>query len=275
MLAGERAAHVAQTLLADLLKAPALGIAFAVVGKDVGVCLPIEQARISDCTAQRRAVARNGFGQRVDDQAGLYQAGLEQIRRRDRVVHHVDQAFVCAQFADIGQVRYLRTRIGDGLDEYHARVGPDRGGHVVGLGRIHRGDADAQIRQRAKQAVGVAEHVAAGHQMITGFKQRQKSRGDRRHAGGKAHRTHALLHLSDFGFQRGGRRRALARVVVPTFHRALKYADQVLNPLVAVLNRGMNRLVNAAMFHAKVLVGMNVLSGKSGGLGHDGFNSCR
>ena len=104
--------------------------------------------------------------------------------------------------------------------------------------------------------------------MIARLEQGQKRRGDRRHARRETHRARTLLHLRDFGLQRCGRRRALTCVVVAAFHGALKHADQVFYTLVAVLNRGMNRLVNAAVFYAKVLVGVDVFCGESSGVCH-------
>ena len=79
LLRAERAAHVAQAFFADLLQAPAFRIALSVIGKNVGVRVPVEQSRIRHRAAQRRTVACDGFGQRVDDQRRIHQTRLEQV----------------------------------------------------------------------------------------------------------------------------------------------------------------------------------------------------
>ena len=100
--------------------------------------------------------------------------------------------------------------------------------------------------------------------MITRLEQGQKRSGDSGHASREAYRARALLHLGDFGLQRCRCRRTLARVVVAALDRALKHAYQVFHTLVTILHRGVNRLVNPAVLHAKMLVSVNVFCGESG-----------
>ena len=62
----ERAAPVAQPLLADLLDAPHRRRLRLVVLGDVGEARPVEEARVRDAAGKRVAVAADVFGQRVD-----------------------------------------------------------------------------------------------------------------------------------------------------------------------------------------------------------------
>ena len=55
--------HVAQALLADLCQAPLPRVALAVIGGNIGVVRPVEQAGVGECTTQRIAVSANGFGE--------------------------------------------------------------------------------------------------------------------------------------------------------------------------------------------------------------------
>ena len=151
-----------------------------------------------------------------------------------------------------------------------------------GLGGIDQADFDTQTLQRGGYAVGIAENELADDQVIAGAQQGHENRGDCRHAGGKAHRGAAALHAIDNAFQRGNGRRRLARVDIAG-HRALENVDDFLGCSVAVLHRGVDRLVNGAMFNVATAVAMDSVGGEtpargSVGCAHsncgEGVNGC-
>ena len=127
--------------------------------------------------------------------------------------------------------------------------------------------SNAQPLQRAQHAVGVAEQMAARDQVVARAQQRQEHGRDRGHAGREAHGAHALLERRELGLQRGGGRRALARVVEAVLQRALEHADQVFDALVAVLHRRVHRHVHAALLDAEMAVGVQQPGGRVGGRG--------
>ena len=131
LLRGQRAAPVAQALLAQLLQAPvARRLALVGVG-DVRILRPVEEPGVGDAAGQRVAVAADVLGQRIDDEARADRARLEQPRRRHRVVDDVEDAPRAAELADARQVRHLHARVGDRLDEHDTRRRRERGFDVA------------------------------------------------------------------------------------------------------------------------------------------------
>ncbi len=266
-LGGQRAAHVAQALLLDLGQTPTGGRPLAVGVVDVGIVGPVVQARIRDGAAQRVAVAADVPRQRIHHQRCMHGGRAEHPRRRQGVIDDVDQVFLAADFTDDRQVGHLRARVGNRFSEDHARVGLDRGAHLLGVCCIDEGDFDTQLQQRAKQAVGVAEHKLAGHQMIAPTQQGRENGGQRRHAGGEADGALAAFHVVDLGFQRRGRGRALARIGKARL--ALEYRRQLARVVVGEFRRGMHRLVHRSVLDGLLAVGMEDRGGKAV-LVHDG-----
>ena len=256
LLGRQGTAHVAQAFFADLHQAPLAGITLAVGRKDVGVTSPVEQPGVGHGPAQRRAVATNGFGERVDHQAGTHGLGLEQRGRGDGVVHHVHQPVLAAKLADAVQIGHLGAGVGHGFHKHHAGVGLQGGGHGAGLGGIDQRDVNAQPPQRAHHAVGVAEHELADHQVVARLQQREKHRADGGHAGGKANGAQPAFQQVDARLQRRRGGRALAGVVV-AFDGALEHADQLFHGVKTVLHRGVNGFAHAPVLHAEAAVGMD------------------
>ena len=159
-------------------------------------------------------MAADRFAQRVDDERCADRLGLEQVGRGHGAVHHIQQAALGAELADALQVRDLGARIGHGLHEDHAGFRTQRRLHVGGFCCVDQADFAAKLCQGVHPAGGVAEQVAAGHDVIAFSQQRHHGRTDRGHAGGKAHRAHGVFHQADLGFQRLGRRIALPPVDV-------------------------------------------------------------
>ena len=122
---------------------------------------------------------------------------------------------------------------------------------------------NTQVLQRAQQAVGIAKHVLAADEVVASLQQCQKHRRDGRHAGGKTDAAQALLHLRYACLQRRRGGCALARIVEAAFYGTLEHANQVFHPLIAVLHRGVDRFMNAAVFHPELDVGMDVLGGEA------------
>ncbi|MNL12715.1 hypothetical protein D3C87_1335900 [compost metagenome] len=102
--------------------------------------------------------------------------------------------------------------VGDGFREDHARVRLNGRAHLRRVRRVNKGDLDAQLKQRAQQAVGIAEHELAGHHVVTAAQQGREDGRQRRHARGEADGALAAFHVVDLGFQRRGGGRALACV---------------------------------------------------------------
>ena len=263
LLGGQRAAHVAQAFLADLLQAPLGRVTLAVGLEDIGVAGPVELAGVRHRAAQRSAVAADGLAERVHHQSGADGLGLEQGRRGDRVVDDVEQALVAAELADGGHVGDLRAGVGDRLDKDHAGVGLHGVGHFRDRAGVDHAHLDAQRAQRAEDAVGVAEDIAAGHDMVASSQQGQEDRGQRRHAGGEHDGAPATFHLRQLGFQRGRCRRALAGVVEAALDRALEHADQVFHLLEAELRGRVDGLVQAAVFDGIAAVGVDEGGGEA------------
>ena len=91
--------------------------------------------------------------------------------------------------------------------------------------------------------------MPAGHQGVAGAQQGEQHGGHGRHAGGEAHRAHAVLKPRQLGLEGGRGRRALAGVVVGALESPLVHRDQVLDPLVSVLPRRMDGLVHSKALH--------------------------
>ena len=138
-----------------------------------------------------------------------------------------------------------------------------RSGDVCHFGGVYLAHAHAKVTQRAQQAVGIAKHEAAGHQVVTRAQQREEQRRDGRHAGGKTHSAHALLHTGQLGLQRRRGGGALAGVVVAAFERALEHTNEVFDLVKPVLHRGVDGLVHATVLHAKTAVALNDLGDES------------
>ena len=208
-------------------------------------------------------MAANAFCQRIDHQPRAHGGCAKQIRRGHGVVHHVQRALRLAQGANAFQVRDLRAGVGNGLDKHHACVGAQRGSNIGGVGHIHHGHLNAQISQGAQHAVGVAKHKLAGHQVVTRLQQGQKHCADARHAGGEHDGALPPLHLRDLGLQRRRGGRALACVVEAALGRALEHGDQVFDPVIAVLHRGVYGLVDGAVLSAAQAVSVHDLGGEA------------
>ena len=200
-------------------------------------------------------MAADRFAQRVDDERCADRFGLEQVGRGHGAVHHIQQAALGAELADALQVRDLGARIGHGLHEDHAGFRTQRRLHVGGFCCVDQAHFAAELCQGVHPAGGVAEQVAAGHDVIAFSQQRHHGRTDRGHAGGKAHRAHGVFHQADLGFQRLGRRVALPPIdVAGTL--ALKHGREFLGRGVAIGRGDMQRLEHCAVLDRAQPVGV-------------------
>ncbi|KAG1207655.1 hypothetical protein G6F35_010970 [Rhizopus arrhizus] len=213
-------------------------------------------------------MAADVLRQGIHDQRRTHRRGAEHPRRGQRVVHDVDQVLLAADLADDGQVGNLRARVGDRLGKDHARVGLDCGAHLGRVRRVHEGDLHAQFKQRAQQAVGVAEHELAGHQVVAPAQQRREDGRQRGHPRGEADRALAAFHVVDLGFQRRGGGRTLARVREARL--ALEHRSQLARVVIGELRRRMHGLVHRSVLDGLLAVGMEDRGGKAV-LVHDGL----
>ena len=98
--------------------------------------------------------------------------------------------------------------------------------------------------------------------MIARAQQRDKGRRNRGHAGGKAHRADAVLHLAHLRFQRGGGGVALAAIGVAGGF-ALEHTGQLARVGIAERHRSVHRLVYRIMLDRRFQIGMQYGRGKS------------
>ena len=150
-----------------MLQAPLAGVALAVGSKNIRVVLPVKAAGVGDGAAQGRAMAGNGFGERVDDQRGAHCFGAKQPGRSDGVVHHVHQAVRLAQRTNGWQISNLGAGVGNGFHKHQAGVGLHGSSHVRHGGGVYQRDLNAKVFQSSEQAVGVAKHIATRHHVVT------------------------------------------------------------------------------------------------------------
>lgn len=143
----------------------------------MGVTGPIEQPGISHSPAQRRAVAANGFGERVDHQAGLTALGWNSAG--EVTVLSTTYTSPCSRqkLPDAVQIGHLGAGVGHGFHKHHAGVGRGAGG--AGLGGIDTAMSMPSPRSVLKHhAVGVAEHKPADHQVVARLQQREEHRAE-------------------------------------------------------------------------------------------------
>ena len=261
-------AGVAQPFLADLHDTPRLGVALLVEVQDIRIAGPVEEAGVGHGAAQRIAVAADVLGQRIDDQAGADALRQEEEGSGDGVIDDIDDAARLAQRSDGCQIGHLCARVGNRLDEDHARFRPQGRFDIGGIGSIDEGHVDPHPGEAFEQAGGVAEQEAAGHQMVPGAEQRKQCCRDGGHAAAEPDGQDALLHAGDFFLQRRRGRRALA-TIDKTGLVALEHPDQIVRVGKTERGRVVHRFMDSAVFNGLGTVAMQGGGGESVFL-HDG-----
>ena len=227
--------------------------------------------------AERVAVAADVLGQRIDDETRVHVPWLEKPGRGHRVVDDVKDAARAAQSADPGEVGDLHPRIGDRLDENDARRRCQRRFHVCHVGGIDHRQAVPVGFERREQAVGVAKHELARHDVVAGLEQRQHDGADGGHARRESHRPHTAFHGRDLRFERGRRRVALPAVGIP-LRPSLEDGGELVRILVAVGNGHVQWLVQRAVLDRRVAIRMQNGGGETARgfvLAHDRFRPDR
>ena len=169
---------------------------------------PVEGAAVDDHPGDRGAVAAEVFGGRVHHDIRTLGERLDQVRRRDGVIHDQRNPVVVGHRGDPGGVEDVDLRIGDGLCEERLGVRPHRRAprvEVVGVGDERR--LDPQLGQRVmQQVVGAAVEPGAGHDVVPGAGEVQDCEGLRGLARGQEQRRHPALECGDALLDDVGRR---------------------------------------------------------------------
>ncbi len=136
-------------------------------------------AAVDDDAADDGAVAAEELRRRVDDDVGAVLEGLDEVRRRDRVVDDQRDAVLVRDVRDGADVEHVDLRVADGLGEEELRVGPDRGGPLLGVVLVlDEGRLDAELGERVlEEVVRAAVDRARRDEVVAGL-------GDVEHGGG-------------------------------------------------------------------------------------------
>ena len=160
---------------------------------------PVESAAIDDHAGDRGAVAAEVLGGRVHDDVRAVGDGLDQVRRRDRVVHDQRYTVVMGDTRHPGDVEDVDLRVGDRLGVEGLGVRPHRrppGIKVIGI--VDERGLDSQLGQRVVQeVVGAAVQPGTGHDVIAGSREIENREGLGSLAGRQEQRRHPALECGD------------------------------------------------------------------------------
>uniref|UniRef100_A0A1I8AEQ0 Aminotran_1_2 domain-containing protein n=1 Tax=Steinernema glaseri TaxID=37863 RepID=A0A1I8AEQ0_9BILA len=155
---------------------------------------------------------------------------------------------VAVYLGNIG-IGYLCTRIGNGFNKDHTGIGLACRLYLGQIGCIHQRGLHTQIAQGTQEAVGIAEQVFAGNQVIALTQQGKQGGTQGSHASCKADAAYPFFHACNLGFQRRRGRRALAGISKAGL--ALKDRSQLTRILKPELGRRVQWLMNSAMLRAQ------------------------
>ena len=124
---------------------------------------PGELAAIDDDAADRRPVAAQKLGGRVDHDIGAVLDGPAKVRRGHGVVDHQRHAGFVSDGGDLLDIEHVHPRIGDGLAIDRARLGRDGLAEILRVVRLHELHVDADAAEaHVELRVGAAVERAGG-----------------------------------------------------------------------------------------------------------------
>ena len=122
---------------------------------DAGVALraPFEFAAVHDDAAQRRAVAAQELGRRVDDDVRAVLDRAEQVRGAEGVVNHERKSVTLGDRCDRIDIRKVAAGVAERLKEDRSRVVLDRILNFLQVSRVNERCGDVVQRKRVLQKV--------------------------------------------------------------------------------------------------------------------------
>ncbi len=163
----------------------------------LGLCGPVEAARIDDRAAQAGAVAAQVLGQRVHHDVGAVLERAQQEGRGHRIVDDQRHPGGMRDLGDGGDVGDVATRVADGFDEHRLGALVDHRGERRRISRISKARLDAVLRQRVRQQVEAAAiQRAGGDDVVAGLCNGLDGIGDRGLPRGQRQRTDAAFQRS-------------------------------------------------------------------------------
>ena len=167
-------------------------------GRVFAGCRPVKLTGVHDDAAQRRAVAADELGCRVDDDICTVLDGTDEIGGAEGVIHDQRQAVLVGKLGKGVDVRDIAVGVAKGLDVDGAGVGLDSGLHLGKVMDVHEGRGDAEIRERVgQQIVAAAVDGLLCDDVATVLGEGFNGVGDRSRAGRERQRRDAAFEGGD------------------------------------------------------------------------------
>ena len=171
-------------------------------GRELSACLPVKLAGVHNDAAERRAVAADELGGRVEYDVRSVLDGPDQIGCAEGVVDCQRDAMGMSDGRDGVDVGNIGIRIAQGLQIDGFGVGPDRCRHFFQIVGVHESGLDAvEGKRMGQQVVASAVDGLLRNDMVTFLGQREDRIGDRRGAGSQRQRPHAAFECGKALFQ--------------------------------------------------------------------------
>ena len=170
-------------------------------GELVSVGHPVEVAAVHDGAAHGHAVAVHVLGGGVGDDVGAPLDGTAVHRGGEGVVHDQRHAVAVSRGGELLNVQHRQGRVGDGLAEDSAGVGPE-GGLQLFLRAVwgDEGGLDAHFGHGdGDQVEGAAVYAGGGHDVVSAVHDVEQGEKVGSLAGGGQHGGGAALQGGDLG----------------------------------------------------------------------------